>query len=59
MRIYATQQINKSEAMGNVYLEIQEGDGPRTNTVNKPVKIGDKITLVIKSDDIPKGRKLN
>uniref|UniRef100_A0AC34G3S5 ZP domain-containing protein n=1 Tax=Panagrolaimus sp. ES5 TaxID=591445 RepID=A0AC34G3S5_9BILA len=57
VRIYATQQINKSEALGNVYLEIQEGDGPRANTVNNPVKIGDKITLVIRSEDVPKDVK--
>ncbi|KIH57338.1 hypothetical protein ANCDUO_12472 [Ancylostoma duodenale] len=36
-------------------LEIQQGIGPFAPTVNSPVKIGDNITLVVRSKSQMKG----
>uniref|UniRef100_A0AC35TJ39 ZP domain-containing protein n=1 Tax=Rhabditophanes sp. KR3021 TaxID=114890 RepID=A0AC35TJ39_9BILA len=33
---------------GTILLEIQEGNGPFGNSVSKPLKIGDNLTLVVK-----------
>lgn len=46
--------MNKSEALNDIILEIQKGDGPRSSPINKSVKIGDKLTLVIKNTKVPK-----
>uniref|UniRef100_A0A0K0ERG7 ZP domain-containing protein n=1 Tax=Strongyloides stercoralis TaxID=6248 RepID=A0A0K0ERG7_STRER len=43
---------NQSKVTNNkftdILLEIQKGEGPYGNTVNKPLKLGDILTLVIK-----------
>uniref|UniRef100_A0A7E4UVQ6 ZP domain-containing protein n=1 Tax=Panagrellus redivivus TaxID=6233 RepID=A0A7E4UVQ6_PANRE len=54
VRVIAMQHVNKTEALGGVGLEIQEGEGPRASPVKKPVKIGDVITLVIRNTNVPK-----
>ena len=54
VRIYATQEWNKTGVMSDIVLEIQKGDGPKAPLVSKPVKIGDTLTFVIKSTRVPK-----
>uniref|UniRef100_A0AC34RE76 ZP domain-containing protein n=1 Tax=Panagrolaimus sp. JU765 TaxID=591449 RepID=A0AC34RE76_9BILA len=57
VKIYATQQLNNSELLSDIILEIQQGDGPKAKPVNKPVKIGETLTLVVKTNKLPKDPK--
>ena len=40
-----------------VYLEIQQGEGPHSVTVDHPVKIGDNLTLVVRARSTNKGEQ--
>ncbi|KAF8359266.1 cutl-24 [Pristionchus pacificus] len=40
-----------------VFLEIQQGLGPHESTITRPVKIGDNITLVVRSKSALRGEK--
>uniref|UniRef100_A0A0N4Z9C2 ZP domain-containing protein n=1 Tax=Parastrongyloides trichosuri TaxID=131310 RepID=A0A0N4Z9C2_PARTI len=49
-KLVATQEVNKTEEKNKreIILEIQKGEGPYGNTVNKPLRIGEILTLVVK-----------
>ncbi|KAK0416884.1 hypothetical protein QR680_012735 [Steinernema hermaphroditum] len=51
-RIVATQSPSRREGAAtegqDVFLEIQYGDGPDGNTVSRPIKIGELLTLVVR-----------
>ncbi|VDM39361.1 unnamed protein product [Toxocara canis] len=49
IRIFATQRTSNNTPKSDVYLEIQRGEGPFSNTVNSPVNIGDTISLVVRA----------
>ncbi|GMT19512.1 hypothetical protein PFISCL1PPCAC_10809, partial [Pristionchus fissidentatus] len=40
-----------------VFLEIQNGNGPHESTISRPVKIGENITLVVRSKSILRGER--
>ncbi|KAE9554314.1 hypothetical protein FO519_002485 [Halicephalobus sp. NKZ332] len=54
IRIYATQELNKTGILSDMILEIQKGEGPRAPPIKEAVKIGDILTFVIKSTKPPK-----
>lgn len=43
------------DAKFQVFLEMQLGDGPRAPVVARPVKIGENLTLVVRSRSTLKG----
>jgi hypothetical protein len=50
LRIFATQAASSSQdSRDEVLLEIQQGEGPFAVPVHRPIRIGETITLVVRS----------